>query len=73
MRGTDCSRCVYGVAGLLGRAAGSQREAVFRRTAWEGRPETVRARYSKGTEERETDPKYCGTRGIPWESGRTTS
>ena len=42
-----------------------------RRTAWEGRPQRVRAPYPK-VEVMRLDPEYRGTRETPWEAGGTT-
>ena len=44
---------------------------VSRRTAWEGRPQRVRAPYPKEKTVR-LDPEYRGTRETPWETGGTT-
>ena len=41
------------------------------RTAWEGRPQRVRAPYVKEKTDSE-DPEYRGTRETPWEDGWTT-
>ena len=42
-----------------------------RRTAWEGRPQRVKAPYPK-VEAMRLDPEYRGTRETPWEAGGTT-
>ncbi len=49
----------------------SQLAVELRRTAWEGRPERVRALYPKSEAVR-LDPEYRGTRETPWEAGGTT-
>ena len=38
---------------------------------WESQPENVIVMYAKRNQS-EQDPKYRGTRGIPWEVGGTT-
>jgi hypothetical protein len=65
-------RC--GVVGPLCCFCRSGEELQSRRLverAWKGRPQKVTALYAKGDRPPEGVPKYHGTRGILWESGRT--
>ena len=49
----------------------ASRSEELNRTAWEGRPQRVRAPYVKSETDSEY-PEYRGTRETPWEDGWTT-
>ena len=49
----------------------TSRPEEIKRTAWESRPQKVRALYLK-MKTGSLDPEYRGTRETPWETGWTT-